>query len=35
MLLSRVKPDTLAEDERGAFYANAHNAWTIKLILSS
>ncbi len=32
--LADVKPDSLARDDRFAFYANAYNAWTIKLILS-
>jgi hypothetical protein len=33
-VLSQVKPKDLAHDERFAFYINAYNAWTIKLILS-
>ncbi len=31
--LAAVDPDALADAERFAFYANAYNAWTIKLIL--
>ncbi|MGD9331042.1 MAG: DUF547 domain-containing protein [Desulfobacterales bacterium] len=31
--LAGIDPDKLAEQERFAFYANAYNAWTIKLIL--
>jgi hypothetical protein len=33
-VLAAVDPATLAESERFAFYTNAYNAWTIKLILS-
>ena len=33
-LLSRVEPDRLDRAEQMAFYINAYNAWTIKLILS-
>ena len=33
-ILSRVNPDQLEPAERMAFYINAYNAWTIKLILS-
>lgn len=32
--LAKIDPDSLARDERFAFYVNAYNAWTIKLILS-
>jgi hypothetical protein len=32
--LARVDPRALSDDERFAFYVNAYNAWTIKLILS-
>jgi hypothetical protein len=32
--LAKIKPDTLSRNDRFAFYANAYNAWTIKLILS-
>ena len=32
--LAKVKPDTLSRNDRFAFYTNAYNAWTIKLILS-
>jgi len=32
--LAKINPDSLARDERFAFYVNAYNAWTIKLILS-
>lgn len=32
--LAAVKPDVLAEDQQFAFYINAYNAWTIKLILT-
>lgn len=31
--LAGIDPDGLAEKERFAFYANAYNAWTLKLIL--
>ena len=33
-ILENVDPDKLSHDEQFAFYANAYNAWTIKLILS-
>ena len=33
-LLEKVDPKTLSRNEQFAFYANAYNAWTIKLILS-
>jgi len=33
-ILAQVDPQTLSRDERFAFYVNAYNAWTIKLILS-
>jgi hypothetical protein len=32
--LEQVEPDRLGRDEQFAFYINAYNAWTIKLILS-
>ena len=32
-VLEAVDPQVLSTDERFAFYANAYNAWTIKLIL--
>ena len=32
-LLQTVDPKTLSRDEQFAFYTNAYNAWTIKLIL--
>jgi hypothetical protein len=32
--LEKVDPDRLARDEQFAFYINAYNAWTIKLILT-
>jgi hypothetical protein len=32
--LGRVDPESLSRSEQFAFYANAYNAWTIKLILS-
>lgn len=32
--LAAINPDKLPKDEQYAFYANAYNAWTIKLILS-
>lgn len=32
-MLAAVDPDALADADRFAFYANAYNAWTIKLIL--
>lgn len=31
--LAGIDPDDLADKERFAFYANAYNAWTLKLIL--
>ncbi|MBC2743013.1 MAG: DUF547 domain-containing protein [Desulfosarcina sp.] len=31
--IAAVDPDRLSKDEQFAFYANAYNAWTIKLIL--
>jgi len=33
-MLEKVDPDSLARDEQFAFYINAYNAWTIKLILT-
>lgn len=33
-MLSRIDPDQLMKAERMAFYINAYNAWTIKLILT-
>ena len=33
-MLAGVDPDALSKDARFAFYVNAYNAWTIKLILS-
>jgi len=33
-ILESVDPEKLSRDEQFAFYANAYNAWTIKLILS-
>lgn len=33
-VLAGVDPQSLSKDEQFAFYANAYNAWTIKLILS-
>lgn len=33
-VLAAVDPETLSRDDRFAFYINAYNAWTIKLILS-
>ncbi|NNF99320.1 MAG: DUF547 domain-containing protein [Desulfobacteraceae bacterium] len=33
-VLSKVKPETLTEPAAFAFYINAYNAWTIKLILT-
>lgn len=33
-LLAGVDPNSLARNDRFAFYANAYNAWTIKLILT-
>ena len=32
--LQSVDPEALSRNEQFAFYANAYNAWTIKLILS-
>jgi hypothetical protein len=32
--LAKIDPDSLSRNERFAFYVNAYNAWTIKLILS-
>ncbi len=32
--LAAAKPEALSREERFAFYINAYNAWTIKLILS-
>lgn len=32
--LAKIDPDSLPRNERFAFYVNAYNAWTIKLILS-
>lgn len=32
--LAKIDPEDLSRDERFAFYANAYNAWTIKLILT-
>ncbi|MDJ0783949.1 MAG: DUF547 domain-containing protein [Desulfosarcinaceae bacterium] len=32
--LSKVDPDTLSREARFAFYINAYNAWTLKLILT-
>ena len=32
-LLATIDPDSLVQKERFAFYANAYNAWTLKLIL--
>jgi hypothetical protein len=32
--LAAVEPESLSRNERFAFYVNAYNAWTIKLILS-
>ncbi len=32
--LSRVDPERLPRDEQFAFYINAYNAWTIKLVLT-
>jgi hypothetical protein len=34
-VLEKVDPQGLAESEQFAFYINAYNAWTIKLILSA
>ena len=34
-ILSGVDPEKLARDDRFAFYINAYNAWTIKLVLSA
>ena len=33
-VLEKASPDTLSRDEKFAFYINAYNAWTIKLILT-
>ena len=33
-ILAQVDPQALPSDERFAFYVNAYNAWTIKLILT-
>lgn len=33
-MLAGVQPDSLSRDDRFAYYANAYNAWTIKLILT-
>jgi len=33
-ILAQVDPQALPKDERFAFYVNAYNAWTIKLVLS-
>ncbi len=33
-VLEKIDPDKLAPNEQFAFYINAYNAWTIKLILS-
>jgi hypothetical protein len=33
-ILEKADPKSLSRDEQFAFYANAYNAWTIKLILS-
>jgi hypothetical protein len=33
-ILESVNPESLSRNEQFAFYANAYNAWTIKLILS-
>lgn len=33
-LLAAVDPNALTKEEQFAFYANAYNAWTVKLILS-
>jgi len=32
--LAKIDPESLAREEQFAFYINADNAWTIKLILS-
>lgn len=32
--LAKIDPKSLSRDEQFAYYANAYNAWTIKLILS-
>lgn len=34
-VIGRVNPDTLSLDEQKAYYINAYNAWTIKLILDN
>lgn len=33
-VLEQAAPDTLSRNEKFAFYINAYNAWTVKLILS-
>ena len=33
-ILENVDPEKLSRNEQFAFYTNAYNAWTIKLILS-
>ncbi len=33
-VLAEIKPASLSRNDRFAFYANAYNAWTIKLILT-
>ena len=33
-VLAQIDPEALSRDDRFAFYVNAYNAWTIKLILS-
>ena len=33
-VLETIDPESLSRDDQFAFYANAYNAWTIKLILS-
>jgi hypothetical protein len=32
-MLAQIDPETLAKNEQFAFYTNAYNAWTIKMIL--
>ena len=32
--LAQIRPESLSRNDQFAFYANAYNAWTIKLILS-
>lgn len=34
-ILESADPETMSRDDRFAFYVNAYNAWTIKLILSA